>query len=106
MASAALGIGVSVISNSNESKGSKVSMESALTESVSSSPFWPDLFPVHENVSMRPAKNTINNLFIYRDKTLSILIVLSNFGKITNIFRYKYQRKDFFLFLLCIYLKK
>jgi hypothetical protein len=68
MASAALGIGVSVISNSIESTGSKASMESAVMESIGSSPFWPDLFPVHENITTKPAKIAIKNLFIYRIK--------------------------------------
>ena len=65
MASAALGIGVSVISSSIVSIGSKVSIESAVRESVGSSPLWPDLFPVQENITTKPARIIIKNLFIY-----------------------------------------
>ena len=63
IASAALGIGVSVI-NSSRVSVSAVCDESA-TESLAVSSACPALFPVHENISPVTAKKPIKNLFMF-----------------------------------------
>ena len=84
MASAALGIGVCVISSSIVSVGSTISVESATSESSATSLLWPDLFPVHENITSKPAKIAIKNRFIDRCCTLSNYESLKFWGKFTQ----------------------